>query len=148
MFLTLQVVTVFLTAVAMSLPLAHALELPGKMRLDKETYTAVQAIGGLGEGLAMLSTLALLLMTPSRPAFWWLFIGFVAFVAMQAAYWVQETWIIRPFTGSESSRSCTGLRLPARHHLNKVRTSSLGRCRARVAASTAATPYVAGPNSA
>jgi hypothetical protein len=44
MFLTLQVVTVFLVAVAMSLALAHALELPGKMRLDKETYMAVQTI--------------------------------------------------------------------------------------------------------
>jgi hypothetical protein len=36
MFLTLQVLSVCLAAVAMSLALAHTLELPGKMRLDKE----------------------------------------------------------------------------------------------------------------
>jgi hypothetical protein len=95
-FLTLQVVTVLLVAVAMSLALAHALELPGKMRLDKETYIAVQAIyypgftyGGFGEGLGILTTLILLLMTPAdRSAFWWTFTGFIALVAMHAAYWV------------------------------------------------------------
>jgi hypothetical protein len=96
MFLILQVVTVFLVAIAMSLALAHALELPGKMRLSKETYMAVQAIyypgftyGGLGEGLGMLMTLILLLATStSRPAFWWTVTAFVALVAMQAVYWV------------------------------------------------------------
>jgi hypothetical protein len=46
MLLILQILTVFLVAVAMSLALAHALELPGKMRLDKQTYIAVQAILG------------------------------------------------------------------------------------------------------
>ena len=57
MLQVLEVVTVFLAAVAMSLALAHALELPGKLRLDKDTYVAVQSIyypgftyGGLGEG--------------------------------------------------------------------------------------------------
>src|ERR687895_1371780 len=75
MFLIIQVVTVFLVAVAMSLSLAHALELPGKMRLDKDTYLAVQDIyypgftyGGLGEGLGMVATLVLLLLTPSDSA--------------------------------------------------------------------------------
>jgi hypothetical protein len=77
MFLILQVGTVFLVAIAMSLALAHALELPGKMRLSKETYIAVQTIyypgftyGGLSEVLGMLMTLILLLATPTgRPAF-------------------------------------------------------------------------------
>ena len=31
-----QILTVILVAVAMALALAHSLELPGKMRLDKE----------------------------------------------------------------------------------------------------------------
>jgi hypothetical protein len=44
MLVALTVVTVFLVAVAMSLALAHALELPGKMRLDRKTYHAVQSI--------------------------------------------------------------------------------------------------------
>jgi hypothetical protein len=59
MFLMPQVVTVFLVPVTMSLALAHALELPGKMRLNKETYIAVQTIyypgftyGGFGDGNA------------------------------------------------------------------------------------------------
>lgn len=36
MFLILQVLSVFLVSIAMALALAHALELPGKMRLAKE----------------------------------------------------------------------------------------------------------------
>jgi hypothetical protein len=96
MFLMLQVITVFLVAVAMSLALAHSLELPGKMRLDKETYLAVQGIyypgftyGGFGEGLGMVATLVLLLLTPTHnPAFWWALTAFIALVAMQAVYWV------------------------------------------------------------
>ena len=95
-FLILQVITVFLVAVAMSLALAHALELPGKMRLNRETYLAVQGIyypgftyGGLGEGLAMVATLVLLILTPrSSAAFWWTLTGFIALLAMHAVYWV------------------------------------------------------------
>src|SRR5262245_8128218 len=96
MFLALQVVTVLLVAVALSLSLAHALELPGKRRLSKDTYLAVQTIyypgftyGGFAEGLGLLATLVLVLMTSTgQPAFWWTLIAFVALVAMQAAYWV------------------------------------------------------------
>jgi len=96
MFLILQVISVFLTSVAMSLSLAHALELPGKLRLDKETYCAVQTIyypgftfGGFSEGLGIVAVLALLLMTPAKgAAFPWTLIGFVALVAMHAAYWI------------------------------------------------------------
>jgi hypothetical protein len=96
MFLILQVTTVFLVAVAMSLSLAHALELPGKMRLGRDTYLAVQGIyypgftyGGLGEGLGMFATFILLLLTPpNSPAFWWILTAFVALLAMHAVYWI------------------------------------------------------------
>jgi hypothetical protein len=96
MLWALRIVTVFLVAVAMSLALAHALELPGKMRLDEKTYKAVQSIyypgftyGGFAEGLGMVATLALLLFTPThQPAFWWILTAFVALLAMHAVYWV------------------------------------------------------------
>ncbi len=42
--LLLQVITVFLVAVAMSLALAHALEFPGKLRLSRQAYLATQTI--------------------------------------------------------------------------------------------------------
>jgi hypothetical protein len=44
MHIALEVLAVILAAVTMSLALAHALELPGKLRLSKEHYLAVQAI--------------------------------------------------------------------------------------------------------
>jgi hypothetical protein len=97
MFLTLQVLSVCLVAVAMALALAHALELPGKMRLDKKTYLATQPIyypgftvgGGIGEGGGMWATLILLLLTPrASPEFRWTLAAFIALVAMHLAYWV------------------------------------------------------------
>jgi hypothetical protein len=44
MHIALEVLAVILAAVTMSLALAHALELTGKLRLSKEHYLAVQAI--------------------------------------------------------------------------------------------------------
>ena len=96
MLLIIQVVAVFLASIAMSLTLAHALELPGKLRLSKENYIATQTIyypgftvGGIGEGLSMVAALALLLLTPTtNPAFWWTLAGFVCLAAMHAAYWI------------------------------------------------------------
>ena len=40
----LEVLTVLLVAVAMGLALAHALELPGKLRFSREAYLQVQPI--------------------------------------------------------------------------------------------------------
>jgi hypothetical protein len=97
MFRSLQVISVILVAVAMALALAHALELPGKMRLSKETYVAVQPIyypgftigGGIGEGGGMIALLALLFFTPyASTRFWWTLVAFVLLLAMHLAYWV------------------------------------------------------------
>jgi hypothetical protein len=97
MFLVLQVITVSLVSVAMALALAHALELPGKMRLDKQTYLAMQPIyypgftvgGGVGEGAGIIATFILLLFTPTHgPSFYWTLAALVALLAMHAAYWV------------------------------------------------------------
>jgi hypothetical protein len=96
MFLVLQVATVLLVAIAMSLALAHALELPGKLRLDKESYRSVQriyypgfTIGGFSEWLGILSIILLLWLTPaSTSSFRWTLVGLFAMVAMHATYWI------------------------------------------------------------
>jgi hypothetical protein len=94
LLLTAQVVAVFLASIAMSLALAHALELPGKMRLSKENYIATQTIyypgftiGGASEGLSMLAVLILLFLTPANiQAFWWTLAGLIGLAAMHAVY--------------------------------------------------------------
>jgi hypothetical protein len=98
MFETLQVVVILLAAVAMALSLAHALELPGKMRLDREAYAAVQpiyypgfTIGGLvGEFGSMVAALVLVVVTPyGSAAFWLTLAGFFALVAAHLVYWAR-----------------------------------------------------------
>ena len=87
--LFLEVVTIFLVAVAMSLALAHALEFPGKMRLSRENYLATQSIyypgftfGGFGEGFGLLATLVLTIALPhGTAAFWWAMAGFLALLS-------------------------------------------------------------------
>jgi Domain of unknown function (DUF1772) len=97
MLQTLQVLAVVLVAVGVAMSLAHALELPGKLRLTRETYVAVQAIyypgftigAVFGEFGAMLATLALVIVTPFGTAgFWLAFAGFVGLLIMHGIYWV------------------------------------------------------------
>ena len=97
MFLIIQVAGVCLVAVALSLSLAHALELPGKMRLNREAYIATQPIyypgfmigAGLGEAGGLTMTLILLLLTPRESGeFAWTLAAFISLVAMHVAYWV------------------------------------------------------------
>jgi Domain of unknown function (DUF1772) len=94
----LEVVTVLLVATAMGLALAHALELPGKLRLSRETYLQVQPIyypgftigGAVGELGGMIAVLLLLLISPlARDGRFWLMVGaFLALAAMHAVYWL------------------------------------------------------------
>lgn len=96
MLTILQFITVCLTTIALSTSLAHALELPGKMRLEREAYVATQSIyypgftvGGLAEGFAIIAALVLVVITPMRDsAFWWAVLAFAAIVTMHAVYWV------------------------------------------------------------
>ena len=90
MFVALQVIAVLLVAGAMALALAHALELPGKRRLAKEQYLAVQTIyypgftvGGFAEPLGLLCLLVLLVLTPAGGKAFWLTAG--AFAARRDA---------------------------------------------------------------
>ncbi len=92
----LQTLTVLLVAVAMGLALAHALELPGKLRLTQEEYLIVQpiyypgfTIGGVAEPLSLLATTVLLVLTPlSSWAFWLTLVALLGLIGMQIVYWV------------------------------------------------------------
>lgn len=96
-----------LVAIGVSLSLAHALEFPGKLRLSRETYLAVQSIyypgftigGVFGEFGAMLATLALLIATPFNTlAFWLTLTALLLLLVMHGVYWlvthaVNKIWL-------------------------------------------------------
>lgn len=91
----LQIVSVILVAVTMGLSLAHALELPGKLRLDKEAYLAVQTIyypgftlGGFAEIGGMVAAAILLFVNRLGGArFWWIAAALALLVAAHLTYW-------------------------------------------------------------
>jgi hypothetical protein len=80
----------------MALALAHALELPGKMRLDREAYFAVQRIyypgftfGGAAEPLGIIALITLLVFAgPTGSRFWWAAGALAGLIEMQAIYWL------------------------------------------------------------
>ena len=129
MFILLQIVTLTLITVALSLSLAHALELPGKMRLDRKTYV-VQGIyypgftvgGGAGESGSTIAILLLLFLTPGGNEFWLTFIALLGLIAMQAVYWlithpVNRFWV----EGVQLNSFCVGFfRLGANTPQNKA----------------------------
>jgi hypothetical protein len=95
--ITILSVVALLLAVTMGLSLAHALEFPGKVRLDEPTYRAVQAIyypgftiGGLvGEFGGMLALVALVILTPTNTErFWWTAAALGLLLAGHVTYWV------------------------------------------------------------
>ncbi|WP_373414533.1 anthrone oxygenase family protein [Ensifer aridi] len=96
MLVTVEVLTIVLIATATALALAHALEWPGKLRLQKDQYLAVQAIyypgftiGGAAEPAALLLTAILLLLTPAgTPGSWLIAAALVGMLAMHATYWI------------------------------------------------------------
>jgi hypothetical protein len=107
MLSTLQVITLLLVSICMAMSLAHALELPGKMRLSREDYQAVQPIyypgftigGAVGEFGGMIATAVLLAFTPSgTPAFWLTAAALAALLLAHAVYWavthpVNKFWL-------------------------------------------------------
>ena len=92
----LQILTLLAVAVTMALALAHALELPGKMRLSKEAYYTVQPIyypgftfAGFAEPFGLLLTILLLVVTPLGTVNFWLTLAALAgLIAVQAVYWL------------------------------------------------------------
>jgi hypothetical protein len=92
----LEVLSILLATVVASLTLAHALELPGKMRLDRESYLATQAIyypgftiAGIAEPLAVLAVASLLLSIPAGSTrFWLALFALVALAAVHIIFWI------------------------------------------------------------
>lgn len=91
-----QALTVILIACALAPALAHALELPGKLRLTKEAYFAMQpiyypgfTIAGMSEPLGIIATLILLVLTPRGSTdFWLTLVALLGLLGMQAVYWL------------------------------------------------------------
>jgi hypothetical protein len=92
----LQVLSLILVVLAMVPALAHALELPGKLRLTKDAYFAVQpiyypgfTIVGISEPVAIISTIILLVVTPrGSAAFWLTLVALLGLLSMHAVYWL------------------------------------------------------------
>lgn len=113
----LSILAVVLVAVTMGLALAHALEYPGKLRLDEATYRQVQAVyypgftvGGLvGEAGALLVLPVLLVMLPyGSERFWWAAAAFACLLTCHAVYWtithpVNGFWLKDTDVGSAGS---------------------------------------------
>ena len=107
-FNVLQVVTVLLVTLAVVPALAHALELPGKLRLDKAAYLTVQPIyspgftfAGVGEPGGLIATTVLLWLTPQGTlGFWLTFVALLGLITMHAVYWV----VTHPVKNSGYSR--------------------------------------------
>jgi hypothetical protein len=103
----LSVLALLLIAVTMGLALAHALEFPGKAKLDEPTYRAVQTIyypgftlGGLvGEAGALLALVTLVLIMPAgTERFWWTAAALAFLAFLHATYWavthpVNSVWL-------------------------------------------------------
>ncbi|MCR4265803.1 DUF1772 domain-containing protein [Nitratireductor sp. ZSWI3] len=91
-----HIFALLLVAVAMALSLAHALELPGKMRLSKETYLSVQEIyypgftyGGFSEIGGILALAVLLFLLPFVGArFWWVAVSLALLSMSHLTYWL------------------------------------------------------------
>ncbi len=96
MYVAFEVLTVLIVACALAPALAHALELPGKMRLDEPRYRTVQTIyypgftiAGAAEPAGIIATFLLALATPlgSTP-FWLILVALAALTFMQLIFWL------------------------------------------------------------
>ena len=96
MIRTMTAVALFLVDLTVVTSLAHALELPGKMRLTREQYLAVQTVyypgftyAGAAEPLSIVALAVLLWLSPRfTMAFWLLALALAAGVLTHLLYWV------------------------------------------------------------
>jgi hypothetical protein len=106
MLLVLKLASLLLVVATVIPSVAHVLELPGKLRLTREQYLAVQPIYypgftiiGAAEPLAVIALAVLLALTPSAtPAFWLIAAALLATVLTHLIYWtltapVNKVWL-------------------------------------------------------
>jgi hypothetical protein len=105
MLQVVQVASLMLVAAMWTFSLAHAAELPGKMRLDRDQYLVVQriyypgfTIGGLTEPLSILALAVLLALAPADGRRIWIAAALAAVVAAHVVYWlvthpVNKRWV-------------------------------------------------------
>ena len=117
MFHGLQIVTVLIVAVVLAMSLAHVLEYPGKLRLDRDAYFAVQTIyypgfsfAGICEPLSIAIVLALLVATPFQTTnFWLVLVALLALITMHVLFWlvtqpVNKYWLVRDKISAAGAR--------------------------------------------
>ena len=91
-----HIFTLLLVSIAMATALAHALEFPGKLRLPKDTYMAVQTIyypgftyAGTAEFGGMVALAVLLFLVPfAGPVFWCVAVSLAMLVCGHLTYWL------------------------------------------------------------
>ncbi len=113
----LRIVTVILVVLAFAPALAHALELPGKLRLSHDAYVVTQriyypgfTIAGISEPLALVATISLLALTDRGSGeFWLTLVALVGLIGMQATYWL-VTHPVNRFWLQEAKLSAAGAR--------------------------------------
>jgi hypothetical protein len=100
----LYIVTALVVVLTTVPAVAHALELPGKMRLSKDEYAVMQrvyypgfTVAGLAEPAGILMILILLIRAPVDHTMWFV-VAFASLVGMQVIYWlvthpVNKVWI-------------------------------------------------------
>lgn len=96
MIRAITAISLFLVVLTVVTSLAHALELPGKMRLTREQYLAVQPIyypgftyAGAAEPLSIVALAVLLWLSPRfTTAFWLLALALAAATLTHLIYWV------------------------------------------------------------
>jgi hypothetical protein len=106
MLSVMQIVAVLIVSVLMATSLAHALELPGKRRLPREHYFAVQriyypgfTIAGASEPLSLISLVLLLfLLAPGSADFLLTLAALIGIIAMVVIYWalihpINKMWL-------------------------------------------------------
>jgi len=117
----LQIAATVTVGIVMGLSLAHALELPGKRRLNREQYLATQTIyypgftiGGMAEPLSIVLLTMLVFLTRASPLPFFLEIGsLLGIVAIQLLFWtrtqpVNRYWLQQTRT-SQTARTFFGL---------------------------------------